>query len=477
MLSASAALASAGACAAARCRSRAARAVAPLRLLSSPRKGKKPAHGVDAVQAVIDAPAGSRPPRGMPASTADWAFQYRDVVAAQRRIGATVRRTPLDYSARLSKEAGCELYFKKEHISVTGSYKERGALNKILSLTPEQRESGVICASAGNHAQAVAYHSTRLGISSTIVMPETTPVIKVRSTENFGGNVVLSGRSFGEALERADEISAAENRAFVHAFNDPLVCAGQGTVAMEMLEQNPYLDAVIVPIGGGGLVAGMGAVLKAVNPRIRIIGVEAEAMPGMLHSTRAGHVVSVPRQPTVADGIAIERIGDVPFSVIKDVVDDIVTVSEDEMAAGVLALIEMEKTVVEGSGASGLAALMSGRLDFLKGQNVCSVLTGGNIDLTLLGRILDKGLVQAHRLARIRVTIMDTPGSLNSVLSVLAKMNCNIRDVAHERAFLLSNVHYTQPVLTVETKGASHMEEIVRALKDAGFSKTTVDTV
>lgn len=416
------------------------------------------------------------PPRGMPASTDGWAFQPADVLAAGKRISGTVRRSPLDYSARLSDAVGCELYFKKEHISVTGSYKERGALNKLLSLTPEQRAAGVICASAGNHAQAVARHATLLGVRSTILMPETTPVVKVRSTEGFGGNVVLHGRSFGDALERANELAEAEGLTFVHAFDDPLVCAGQGTVAMEILEQNAYLDAVLVPIGGGGLVAGMGAVLKSVNPRIRIIGIEAEAMPGMRDSYAAGHVVSVERKPTVADGIAIERVGGVPFSVIRDVVDDIVTVSESEIASAVLALIEMEKTVVEGSGASGLAALMSGRLPFLRGARVCAVLTGGNIDLTLLGRILDKGLVRAHRLARIRVTIPDTPGSLASVLAVLARLNCNIREVAHERAFLLENVHFTMPVLTVETKGEEHTAEMVRALRDAGFPQTTVDT-
>ncbi len=294
-------------------------------------------------------------------STEPYKLRPDDVRKAFNRIRGTVARTPCDYSPRISALTDTQLYLKKEHISITGSYKERGALNKLLQLTNEEKARGVICSSAGNHAQAVSYHSTRLGIDGVIVMPTNAPLTKVNSTREFGARVVQAGESFAEAYEAAMKIAKEEGRTFIHAFNDNEVIAGQGTVAMELLEQNPYMDAVVVPVGGGGLIAGMSLFLKSINPRIKIYGVESAAMPGMYNSVKAGKLVSVPKKPSMADGIAIENVGALAFDIIKDKVDDIVLVDEDEMAAAVLMLLEKEKTVVEGSGSAALAAFLANK--------------------------------------------------------------------------------------------------------------------
>ncbi len=346
----------------------------------------------------------------------------------------------------------------------------------LLQLTPEERKRGVICSSAGNHAQAVSYHATRLGIDSVIVMPRTTPHIKVKKTAAFGGRVVQHGDSFGEAYAFARELCDFENRSFVHAFDDPRICAGAGTVAYEMIEQNPFLDAIIVPVGGGGLIGGMSMFIKSINPRIKVYGVEAAAMPGMLRSLQAGEVTPVPKHGTMADGIAIERIGATPFSLISKFVDDIVTVTEEDLAASVLQFLELEKTVVEASGAAGLTALMENKFPHLKGKQVGLVVTGSNIDTSLLSRIIEKGLVKSGRLARISVTIRDVPGQLEKICAICRSLNVNIKEIKHERAFLLDTVGVTQPVIDVETKGFDHIEKLVDALRSADFLDTHVIT-
>lgn len=393
-------------------------------------------------------------------------LEARDIKQAYKRIQGIVQRSPLDFSPRLSSIAGCQLYLKKEHISITGSYKERGALNKLLQLTDEEKKRGVICSSAGNHAQAVSYHSTRLGISSVIVMPLNAPHVKVKAVREFGGRVVQAGESFAEAYQAACEIAAREGRTFIHAFNDSEIVAGQGTVAMELIEQNPYLDAVIVPVGGGGLIAGMSMLIKSVNPRIKVFGVESVAMPGVKRSLEAGRVISVPKRPSMADGIAIENIGPVPFQMIQSYVDDVVLVDEDEIAMAVLELLEREKTVVEGSGGVALAAVLNNKLpiDDIKDKQVAIVTTGGNIDMSLLSRIIKKGLVKTGRLARIRLQILDIPGQLGRVCSIITECRANIQDIEHERAFLLANVGITQPIVTLETRGFDHVQEIVEKL-------------
>lgn len=367
------------------------------------------------------------------------------------------------------------IWLKKEHVSITGSYKERGALNKLLSLSEEEKKQGVICSSAGNHAQAVSYHATRLGVDGLIIMPKTTPYNKVQSTRNFGAKVQLEGESFNDAFEAASKIAKETGRVFIHAFNDPLVLAGQGTVAMEMIEQNPYLDAIVVPVGGGGLIAGMALVLKHINPRIKLYGVEAAAMPGMYNSVKSGRLERVPKRPTMADGIAIEAVGNIPYSVIQNLVDEIVLVDEDEIAEAVLRMLELEKSLVEGSGATALAAVLHRKIALPEGAQVGVVCTGGNIDMTLLGRIIEKGLVKSGRLVRIRVTIPDVPGQLAKLCNLLGDLRANIRDIEHERAFLIENVGFTQPVFTVETRDHDHVDEIVNSMKKIGFDKVSLD--
>jgi len=403
-------------------------------------------------------------------------LSHREVQHAYQSIKQFVPKSPCDHSLRLSAMTGVNVYLKKEHVSITGSYKERGALNRLLQLNEAERKKGVICSSAGNHAQAVAYHATRLGIDSIIVMPVNAPHVKVKRVKEFGGHVVQAGESFAEAYDAARTIAQEQGRTFIHAFNDPAVIAGQGTVAMEIIEQNPYVDAVVVPIGGGGLIAGMALFLKQLNPRIKIYGVESAAMPGMAQSLAAHKLVSVPKRATMADGIAIENVGAIAFDIIERLVDKIVTVDEDEMAAAVLTLLEVEKTVVEASGAAALAAIQTNKLPELANLNVVLCLTGSNIDMSLLGRIIEKGLVKSGRLARIHVTIPDVPGQLAKVLQVIHECRANVKDVEHERAFLVGNVGLTQPIITMETRDFDHVAEVAQSLKAHGFEYTSIVT-
>ena len=399
-------------------------------------------------------------------------IQFPQILDAYKRIKGTVKKSPLDLSHGLSEMYGCSVYLKKEHIGICGAYKERGALNKILQLTPEQRSRGVICSSAGNHAQAVSHHSTRLGIKGLIVMPQTTPFVKVAATKRFGAEVLLHGQSFDEAAAEARRISQEQGLVYVQAFNDPDVVCGQGTVALEMLEQNPFLDAIVVPIGGGGLIAGMALAIKTLNPQIKVYGVEAKSVPGMYRSVLANAVTKVTKQKTMADGIAVETVGDIPFDLVKLYVDEIVLVNEGELASSILSLLEVEKTIVEASGAAGLAALR--RLPQLKNQQVGVVTTGGNIDMTLLGRIIEKGLVKNGRLTRIQVTIEDIPGQFGRLTQIFADCRVNVREIEHERAFLVENVGYTRPTFTIDTKDHEHANQIVENFKRAGFLKTAI---
>lgn len=394
----------------------------------------------------------------------------RGILEAFERLRGKISRAPLEYSSSFSQITGAQVYFKKEHsTSVTGSFKERGALNKLLSLTPEERRRGVICSSAGNHAQAVSLWATRLGIDSVIVMPQTTPYVKVQKTSSFGGKVIQSGTSFGEAYAFARELGDFENRVFIHAFNDKQIAEGAGTIAVELLEQQPFLDAVIVPVGGGGMLAGMATLIKAINPRISVYGVEAALMPGMLKSLEAGHVVSTPKQPTMADGIAIELVGNIPFPAIQKCVDKIVTVSEDDLAHTVLQLLELDKTLVEPAGAAALTALCGPLRHELQGKQVGVVLSGSNIDMSLLGRILNKGLVRSGQLARISVTIRDIPGQLAKICQICADMGISIREVKHERAFLLDTVGITQPIIDIEIRNFEHLERLVERIRGEEF--------
>jgi threonine dehydratase len=394
----------------------------------------------------------------------------QEIEAAKERIKDAVYRTPCPKSDHFAKQPGCaELYCKLENLQRTGSFKERGALNKVLSLTAEERARGVIAASAGNHAQAVAYHCGRLGISATIVMPERTPLVKVTSTRSHGATVVLSGTNFDEAYQQALEIQKAENRVFVHPFNDRLIMAGQGTIGLELLEQNPYLEMVVVPIGGGGLISGISVALKELNPRIQVVGVQTAALPSMKTSVAAGRLTEVKAATTIADGIAVKRPGTETFDVIQKYVDEIVTVDEEEIANAILLLHEREKAVVEGAGAVTLAALINGKIPRAEGRRVCLILSGGNIDMNVISRIIERGLVKDGRMVRLEVKIPDRPGGLAKLMTAIAEQGANVVEIYHNRAFSRAALGDVQVEVVLETRGRSHIDALVRALTDRGW--------
>ncbi len=396
-----------------------------------------------------------------------------DIEAARARAMGAVFVSPFPHSETISKLSGNKVFFKLENLQMTGSFKERGALNKILSLDDSERRRGVIAASAGNHAQGVAYHATRNGVAATIVMPIGTPLIKVMSTKNYGATVVLHGVNYDEAYEEAQRIRAAEDRVFVHAFDDDLVIAGQGTVGLELLEQNPYLDAVIVPIGGGGLISGIATALKETNPKIKVIGVQTTALPSMRAALAAGAPVLVPSAKTIADGIAVRRAGERTLPMVQKYVDEIVHVDEEEIAAAILLLLEREKTVAEGAGAAALAALVQGKTG-LSGKKVGVLVCGGNIDVTLLSRIIERGLVKDGRMVRMRVHVPDHPGSLHRLTGLIAHHRANILSIEHDRSFGKVALGDTAVDCTLETRGREHIAEIKAALAATGW---TVDAL
>jgi threonine dehydratase len=395
--------------------------------------------------------------------------QLADVEAAVERIRGQVQRSPVTYSELFSKRCGSKVHFKLENLQMTGSYKERGALNFILQLTPEQRARGVVTASAGNHAQGLAYHATRLGLAATIVMPLGTPLIKITRTRRFGGNVILHGNDLRECYARAQEVCHEQGATFVPPFDHPHIVAGQGTVGMELLEQLPYLDAVVVPVGGGGLVAGVGVAIKEVNPRIRVIGVEALAFPAMKAALDRGELVDVPPGRTIADGIAVWRAGTVPFQVAQRYVDEVVTVDETAIASAVLELLENEKIVAEGAGATPVAALLTA-LPGLKNKRVCCIISGGNIDVNVLSVIIERGLVAQGRRIQLAVTVPDRPGSLSDLTRRIAEHRANVLQIHHDRAFSEAPIGDTVVEVMLETRGMDHAIEIVGALEQGGFS-------
>src|SRR6267378_7195062 len=324
------------------------------------------------------------------------------IQSALARVRESIHVSPCTRSATFSELTGNSIYLKLENRQRTGAYKERGALNKLLSLNAEERSRGVIAASAGNHAQAVAYHASNLGIRAKIVMPLATPLIKVSATRGYGGDVVLHGANYDEAFEEALRLSAQDNLTFVHAFDDEAVIAGQGTLGLELLEQHPDLEAVVVPIGGGGLIGGIGCALKETNPRIQVIGVQPARIPSVKVALSEGKPVTLPSAVTIADGIAVRRAGERTLPLVQKYVDEIVTVEEEEVANAILLLLEREKTLAEGAGAAAVAALVNHRVE-LSGKRVAAIVGGGNIDVTLLARIIERGLVKDGRLVRLRV--------------------------------------------------------------------------
>jgi threonine dehydratase len=391
-----------------------------------------------------------------------------DVEAARARIQDRIYLSPCARSETLSRLAGAHAHLKLENLQMTGAYKERGALNKLLLLSEAERARGLIAASAGNHAQGVAYHGGRLGVSVTIVMPETTPIMKVANTRAHGARVLLCGANYDEAYDEARRLEKAEGLTFVHPFDDAQIIAGQGTVGLEVLEQVPEVDAVLVPVGGGGLISGCAVALKERRPGIRVIGVEAEGIPCMKAALDAGELVTLPPSSTLADGIAVKRAGELTFEHVRRYVDEIVTVSEEEIASAILYLLEREKTVAEGAGAVGVAALMNRKVRGLEGRRVVSVVSGGNIDVNLIARIIERGLVKDGRLVRVSVALLDKPGQLAVVSGLIAGARANVIEVHHTRAFA-SRFGGTTLQLTLETRGTEHVEEILAALRAEGY--------
>jgi len=392
-----------------------------------------------------------------------------EIHAARKTIGDSVFLSPCAYSETFSRLTGNRIFFKLENLQMTGSFKERGAANKLLSLTPEQGQRGVIAASAGNHAQGVAYHATRLGIRSKICMPIGTPLIKISATKHYGAEVILVGNNFDEACEEAERLCKAENLTFVHAFDDDAVIAGQGTVGLELLEQEPDLEAIVVPVGGGGLIGGIACAVKEVKPGIKIVGVQTSRIPSMQAALAAHAPVTLPPAATIGDGIAVRRAGDRTLPLIAKYVDEIVTVDEEEIANAILLLLEREKTVAEGAGAAGVAALLNHKTS-LAGKRTAVVISGGNIDVNFLSRIIERGLVKDGRLIRLRLRTPDQPAALYKVLGLIAERRANIMNIVHDRS------HYGVPLgesaieLTLETRGREHADEIVAALRGSGYA-------
>jgi len=388
------------------------------------------------------------------------------VRAAAGCIAGAVERTPFLPSQTLSRLTGCELYLKFENLQFTASFKERGALNKLLSLSQAERRRGVIAMSAGNHAQAVAYHAARLGIPAQIVMPKGSPNTKIKNTRVHGATVVLEGETLADAARHAQALAARDGLVFVHPYEDELVMAGQGTVGLEMLEAVPALDVLAIPVGGGGLIAGVATVARALNPKIRIVGVESRTYPSM-HQRLAGEPVKVGGD-TIAEGIAVKDVGDLAFEIVRKEVEDVLVVAEETIERAIVALIEIEKTVAEGAGAAALAALLEHPQRFA-GKRVGIPVSGGNIDSRVLASVLMRGLVRDARLVRLRVTMPDVSGSLAKVAQLIADAGGNIVEVQHQRIFGTASVRSPEVEFLIETRDSEHTRALVRSLEEKGI--------
>ncbi len=400
-------------------------------------------------------------------------MSLRDIQQARERVRDAVYYTPCERSAVLSGLTGQQIYLKLENRQMTGAFKERGALNRILRLTPEQTARGVIAASAGNHAQGVAYHATRRGIRATIVMPQTTPLVKVTATRGFGADVVLHGANYDEAFAEAMRRHDAEGLTFIHPFDDADVIAGQGTIGLELLEQVPELEAVVVPIGGGGLIGGIACAVKSIKPAVRIIGVQTARLASMQAAVAQQAPVTLDASTTIADGIAVRRAGALTLPLVERYVDEIVTVEEDEIASAILTLLEREKMLAEGAGAAALAALLQ-RKTSLKGEHTAVLVCGGNIDVTLLSRIIERGLVQDGRLIRLRIHLLDRPGALVELSQLIAAHGINIVDTLYNRAYHGVNLGDTTIDITMETRGREQVTELLAALDEGGYRHSRV---
>ncbi len=388
---------------------------------------------------------------------------------ARRELSKVLRHTPLIHAPRFSEKSGANVYIKPENLQVTGSFKVRGAYYKIAKLSPEDKKRGVIACSAGNHAQGVALGSQVNNIKAKIFVPSTAPISKVEATKRYGAEVVLVDGIYDDAYAAACAEVEKTGAVFVHPFNDPEIIAGQGTIGLEILEELPDAEAVIVPIGGGGLAAGIGMAVKSLNPSCKVYGVQAAGAPSMAESYRKGEVVSGKTVKTFADGIAVKQPGDVTYELCKKYLDDIVTVSDDEIAAAILMLMEGQKLVAEGAGATGLAALMFGKLP-VKDKKVVCLVSGGNIDVTILSRVINRGLVTSGRKSELNIELLDRPGELTRVSSIISQLGANVVSVNHARGNIDNDINGCFLQIAMETRDFEHFEEIKKALRAAGYS-------
>jgi threonine dehydratase len=395
-----------------------------------------------------------------------------DVKAAQERLRGVIKQTPLSYAPRLSEIVGAEVFVKKENLQNTGAFKIRGAFNKISTLSEEEKARGVIAASAGNHAQGVAFSAGHYGIKAYIVMPESTPLLKVNGTKALGAEVILHGNSYDEAYAYAQNYAQKHTLTFIHPFTDEKVIAGQGTVALEMLDEVPDLDVLLVPVGGGGLISGVAVAAKSIKPDIKVIGVTAAGAPAMRNSFLNKKLQDSLSVRTIADGIAVRDTALETYTYISQFVDDIVAVDDEEIANAILFLIERQKLVVEGAGAVGVAAILHGRIAFEKGQKIGVLLSGGNIDVTMISIIIEKGLLKSARKMELTVTLIDKPGSLTKLSSIFQKVRANIVQISYDRTAKSLDFGDANVSVSLETKGEEHQQEIREALKEHGFDFT-----
>jgi len=391
-----------------------------------------------------------------------------DIQAALGRIRDSVYLSPCARSETFSQLTGNSIYLKLDNLQRTGAYKERGALNKLLTMTGDERSRGVIAASAGNHAQGVAYHAGRHGVRAQIVMPLTTPLTKVSATKSYGADVILHGANYDEAFQEARSRSEKDRLTLVHAFDDDAVIAGQGSMGLELLQQHPDIEAIVVPIGGGGLIGGLSCAVKESKSKALVLGVQPARLPSMKVSIAEGKLVTLSPAATIADGIAVRRAGERTMPMVQKYVDEIVTVDEEEIANAILLLLEREKTLAEGAGAAAIAAMLNHKFH-LSGKKVAVVVSGGNIDVTLLSRIIERGLVKDGRLVRLRVHLPDYPGALNQLTGILAQHRANIVETSYDRAYYGVNLGDTAIDITMETRGPDHIAEILSALGASGY--------
>lgn len=396
-------------------------------------------------------------------------IQLSDIHAALGRIRSDIRISPCTHSETFSGLTRNEIFLKLDNHQRTGAFKERGALNKLLTLSAEERSRGVIAASAGNHAQGVAYHAGRHGVHARILMPLPTPLTKVSSTRAYGAEVILHGADYDEAYEKAVQQSHDEGLTLIHAFDDNAVIAGQGTLALEILQQHPDIEAIVSPIGGGGLIGGIACAVKETNPAVKIFGVQPSRIPSMKAAVAQGKPVTLDSAKTIADGIAVRRAGERTLPLVQKYVDDITTVEEEEIANAILLLLEREKTLAEGAGAAAIAAVLNRKLP-LEGKRVAVLVCGGNIDVTLLSRIIERGLVKDGRLVRLRVHLPDYPGALHRLTGILADHRANIVETAYDRAYHGVNLGDTAIDITMETRGPQHISELIAALTAEGYT-------